>query len=318
MTPPDSISAPTAVIDIGSNSIKALVARRGAEGTIELMEQRTLDTRIGSGLNAAVPALSEAGMSAGTVAVAELVAMCRSHAPRQITVVATSAVRDSANGAEFARRIADATGLHLRILSGVEEARFIGRGLLCDPAIADWQDFHVFDLGGGSLECLSFKQREPVRATSLPLGCVRLTERLVPDPSVRFSAADEDAVRDWVTHALTAAGLDFSPRGTPAVFCGGTVTTTRAIVAEACNITLAETNSRVSVEALAALLKKLADMPLAERQTVPGLPKRRADVMPTALATVLALAEFGGFTAFQHSFFNLRWGVVSEALSASS
>ena len=308
----------TAVIDIGSNSIKALVATRGGNKVIEALEHRTLDTRIGSGLNAEVPRLSEAGMTAGTAAVAELAAMCRAHGPAQITVVATSAVRDAINGAEFARRIGDATGLTLRILSGEEEARFIGRGLICDPALAHWRDFHVFDLGGGSLECLSFRNREPVRAISLPLGCVRLTEKLVANPALPLAAREDAAIRDFVKRALGDAGLDFSPAGTPAVFCGGTVTTTRAISAESQHIALEASPSRVPVELLASLLKRLGDLPLEARQQVPGLPKRRADVMPTALATVLALAEFGGFDAFQHSFFNLRWGVASEALSASS
>lgn len=308
-------SPTTAVIDIGSNSIKALVATRREDGRIIAVEQRTLDTRIGTGISADQPRLSEDGLIAGTAAVAELAELCRSHHPDTITVVATSAVRDAANGTEFAARIQDQTGLTLRILSGEEEARYIGRGLLCDPALAGWTDFHVFDLGGGSLECLTFRNREPVRAISLPLGCVRLTEKLVPDSSQPLTAETDQTIRAYVTQALQDAGLDFAPAGTPAVFCGGTVTTTRAIVAEARNITLAETQSRVSVELLAALLKKLGRQTLAERQTVPGLPARRADVMPTALSTVLALAEFGGFTAFQHSFYNLRWGLAGTQLA---
>ncbi len=305
----------TAVIDIGSNSIKALVATQLDDGRIVAVEQRTLDTRIGTGLSAAQPRLGAAGITAGTAAVAELAAMCRAHHPREITVVATSAVRDAANGDDFAARVRAETGLSLRILSGDEEARFIGRGLLCDPALADWRDFHVFDLGGGSLECLSFVDREPVRAISLPLGCVRLTERLVADAAAPLTAETDATIRAYVKTALTNADLNFSPVGTPAVFCGGTVTSTRAIVAEARNLTLAQTQSRVTVELLAALLKKLGGMTLTERQQVPGLPARRADVMPTALATVLALAEFGGFEAFQHSFFNLRWGIASEMLN---
>ncbi|WP_221028954.1 Ppx/GppA phosphatase family protein [Actomonas aquatica] len=309
------VSPSTAVIDIGSNSIKALVATRREDGRIVALEQRTLDTRIGTGLNADQPRLTAEAMAAGAAAVAELAAMCRAHEPNQLTVVATSAVRDSANGAEFAARIQSETGLELRILSGDEEARYIGRGLLCDPALAAWTDFHVFDLGGGSLECLSFKDREPVRAISLPLGCVRLTERLVADPAQPLSPEDDAKIRAYVSDALREAGLDFAPAGTPAVFCGGTVTTTRAIVAEARNLTLKETQARVTAELLAALLKKLGRLPLAERQQIPGLPARRADVMPTALATVLALAEFGGFEAFQHSFYNLRWGIASEALT---
>ncbi|MCF3648779.1 Ppx/GppA phosphatase family protein [Synoicihabitans lomoniglobus] len=302
------------VIDLGSNSIKALVACRRDDGRLEAIEQRTIDARISAGISHAHPVLSDAGMRAGVEAVVELADMVKAHHPLDIAVVATSAVRDAANGATFAARVTAATGLPLRILSGDEEAQSIGRGLLCDPALADWQSFHVFDLGGGSLECLSFENRRLTRAGSLPLGCVRLSERLIADPAQPLTADEESAVRAFVRDALTAAGIAFPAPLAPAVFCGGTVTTSRSIVAEARNISLAETNPRVTTELLAAILKKLGRMPLDERREVPGLPERRADVMPTALATVLALADYAGFTAFQHSFYNLRWGIADGLL----
>src|SRR5690606_23568701 len=122
-------------------------ARRRENGRIEAIEQRTLDTRIGTGISGTPPRLTDASIAAGAAAVAELATLCRAHAPREIVDVATSAVRDAVNGAEFAAAVKTASGLDLRILSGDEEARGIGRGLLCDPALRDWQDFHVFDLG---------------------------------------------------------------------------------------------------------------------------------------------------------------------------
>lgn len=310
------LTTPTvAVIDIGSNSIKGLVAARRADGQVESLEHRTLDARISAGISQHPPRLGESGMAAGVAAVTELVAMARAHQPEEIVLVATSAVRDAANGAEFRERVRAVTGLTLRILSGDEEARFIGLGLLCDPALTGWTDFHVFDLGGGSLECLSFANRSPIRACSLPLGCVRLSERFVGDLSAPLAAEADAAIRAHVGAVLHDAGLTFEPRGWPAVFSGGTITTSRAIVAEARGIGLHDTAARVTTELLVALHRKLARLPLADRRLVPGLPPRRADVMPTALATVLALADFGGFTAFQHSFFNLRWGIAAARLA---
>ena len=63
------------------------------------------------------------------------------------------------------------------------------------------------------------------------------------------------------------------------------------------------------------LLVWLAALPLPARQQVPGLPAARADVMPAALATLIALAETGGFDHFRHSFYNLRYGLAAEALA---
>jgi exopolyphosphatase/guanosine-5'-triphosphate,3'-diphosphate pyrophosphatase len=303
-----------AVIDIGSNSIKALVANRHGSGQIIAIDQRTLDSRISSGIGQNVAALSEKGMVLGVDSVAELLKFIAPYAPQEIRIVATSAVRDAQNGSNFQHRLKQRTGHDLQILSGDEEAEFIGRGLLCDPALRAWENFNVFDLGGGSMECVSFENRRSVHALSLPLGCVRLTEKLIANPEAALSAADADTVRRYVQDALIDAAIPFINSAGRAVFTGGTMTSCRVILAEAKNITLAETSSQLSIELIAAILKKLGRLPLPERREIAGLPDRRADVMPVALVTVLALAAAGKFTSFQHSFYNLRWGVADSLL----
>ncbi|MCC5024819.1 MAG: phosphatase [Candidatus Synoicihabitans palmerolidicus] len=303
-----SASPCVGLIDVGSNSIKALIATREPDGRLVSVDHLTLDTRISQGLSAASPRLSEAGLTAGVHAVEQLFNLAQSHHVTSCTVVATNAVRGASNGAEFASRILASTGLPLRILSGDEEARLIGRGLLCDPALSRWQDFHVFDLGGGSLECLSFRGRHLVQAHSLPLGCVRLSERLVDDVTAPWSSESDQKVRDHVTKSLQAASLSFTSTSasTPAVFCSGTMTSARAILAEAEGLLPHEINPVLGTELLAAILKKIGDLPLlAARLTIPGLPERRADIMPTALATVLAprrLRPLRGLPAFPLQF----------------
>ncbi len=310
------IASPTvAAIDIGSNTIKALVATRNEHGRLESVEQRTLDSRISTGISGASMRLTEDAMAEGLEAVAELMAMITPHHPAKIGIVATSAVRESSNGATFAKRIEDVTGCPLQILDGENEARLIGRGLLCDPAMASWKDFRVFDLGGGSLEMLTFAQRELTQAVSLPLGCVRLTEKFVTDHKGPFAPAAAEAVRSHVHRELRKADLHFTGEPLPTAFTGGTMTTSRAILAAAKDVGFSQTTPRVTVELLGAILKKLGGLALADRRAIPGLPARRADVMPTALATVLALAEFARVTEFQHSLYNLRWGLADQLLS---
>ncbi|WP_415907660.1 hypothetical protein [Oleiharenicola sp. Vm1] len=181
------MSAPAvAVVDIGSNSIKALVAARAPDGGLEIRLHQSLDARISAGISAATPRLSEEGMTRGLAAVQALLALAAPFAPARTLLVATSAVRDAANGAEFRARIRAATGHEIRILTGREEANGIGRGLTADAALADLRDFYVFDLGGGSLECLEFRDRQIQQELSLQLGCVRLTEKFVRDPSAPF------------------------------------------------------------------------------------------------------------------------------------
>ena len=306
----------TAVVDIGSNSIKILVAARTAHGGLAPLAIRTVDARISAGISQREPRLAEEGMARGLAAVAELLAVAAPFQPARTVLVATSAVRDAANGAEFCERVRRATGHEIRILSGDEEANLIGRGLTSDPALADLQDFYVFDLGGGSLECLAFRARQVVQAASLQLGCVRLTEKFVADPSAPFSATARHQVMAHVADVLRRGSFHFSlPAAVGAVGTGGTVTTVRAIYGARAGLAVEATPPLVTVDQLRELLDYLAPLTLAERRCVPGLPPPRADVFPTALATIVALAEAANLCEFRHSFHNLRYGLAAELLA---
>lgn len=311
-----SMSAPAvAVIDIGSNSIKSLVATRaGAEGVVEVASH-TIEARISAGISQAEPQLSDAGMTRGLEAIQSLLAGLAEHDPKRITLVATSAVRDARNGADFRDRVRAATGHEIRILTGDEEANFIGRGLAADPALGGLRDFYVFDLGGGSLECLAFRDRRMVQATSLQLGCVRLTEKFVADPAQPFPASARQAIDDHVRSVFAQSGFAFSlPATAAAIGTGGTVYTMRKILAARVGRSADETSPVVTIAQVEELLASLGPLALAERQQVPGLPAGRADVFPAALATLLAVADLGGLTAFQNSAYNLRFGIAAEAL----
>jgi exopolyphosphatase/guanosine-5'-triphosphate,3'-diphosphate pyrophosphatase len=304
-----------AVIDIGSNSIKVLVATRAADGGVQPRKIRTIDARISAGLSRAAPRLSEDGMARGLEAIQSLLGDVAPFAPGQVILVATSAVRDAQNGPEFRERVRAGTGHAIRILSGDEEASLIGRGLTCDPALAALQDFYVFDLGGGSLECLAFRGRQVRRAVSLQLGCVRLMEKFVPDPSAPAAPTLGAQIAAHCAAALAGSGFAFDlPAGAVAVGTGGTVTTVRAILAAQGGVPFDATSPEVGLNTLRSQLRALGAMTLADRRQIAGLPAARADVFPTALATLIAVAELGQFPAFRNSVYNLRFGLAREAL----
>jgi exopolyphosphatase/guanosine-5'-triphosphate,3'-diphosphate pyrophosphatase len=254
-------------------------------------------------------------MSRGIAAIRELLALAAPHSPARTLLVATSAVRDAANGPEFRARVRAATGHEIRILTGEEEANGIGRGLTTDPALAQLRDFHVFDLGGGSLECLAFRDRRIAQALSLQLGCVRLMEKFVPDPTGPFSPESRRAAMEHSSRVLRESGFRFLP-GATTVGTGGTVATVRAILGARRGLEFEQTAPRVAVAELRELLDWLGTLDLAARRTVPGLPPGRADVFPIALATILAIAEVGEITEFHHSVRNLRYGLAAELLAS--
>ncbi|MDR0352590.1 MAG: phosphatase [Opitutaceae bacterium] len=305
------------IIDIGSNSIKNLVATREHSGApVVALKMRAIEARISAGISQAAPSLTEEGMTRGLEAVRNLLADSAGLPPHPVVLVATSAVRDAANGDEFRRRVRAATGHAVRLLSGQEEAVLIGRGLLSDPALSGLRDFHVFDLGGGSLECLAFARREIRRTVSLPLGCVRLTERCIPDPAAPIPRDALERIARLTRETFAGSGFPAAlPAGATAIGTGGTLTTARAILGALENKPLPDTSPRIPLERLRALLLNLASQTLAERRRVPAMPSGRADVFPSALATLVAIAELGGFDAYHHSSRNLRWGLADESLS---
>ena len=303
-----------AVIDIGSNSIKSLVARRGPDGRLVAVRSRTLDARISAGISRDKPVLSDEGMTRGLGAIRELLDEVRENRPAKIILVATSAVRDASNGGAFREKVKKATGQEIRILTGGEEATLIGRGMTADPALAELKDFYVFDLGGGSLECLLFHNRKIQQAQSLQLGCVRLTERFIKDPAAPLQAAECSALARHVQNELKRSGFRFPVVAPPAVFAGGSMATVRAIKGARHQLKMEDTPAIIGVDTLSEMLDELSPMTLAERKGVAGLPAARADVFPAALVTMLTVADYAHIDRFHHSLYNLRWGLAAEAL----
>lgn len=302
-----------AVIDVGSNSIKLLVADRGEDGRLVEVVSRTLEARISKGIGGEHPGLSPDGMQRGIAAISIFAAEAKRAGADRVCAVATSAVRDASNGDSFQESLKAKTGIDLRILTGLEEANLIARGLATDPTLVSLRNFYAYDLGGGSLECLAFKGRKIECAVSLPLGCVRLTEMFVGSPAEPMSDAVAHEIGMHVKQKLLESGfpLPITP-GHDVVGTGGTLTTVRSIVAANRDVPIAATNPIIGVTLLHELLAKVAPLDLSARKKIPGLSPERADVFPTALVTLIALADLGGIQAFHHSFRNLRWGVAAE------
>ncbi len=303
-----------AVIDIGSNSIKLLVAAPGPQTgpKIKVLFQTTLETRISGGLGQSKSALSETGIAAGVNAIKQLLEMARAYAPTDYRLVATSAVRDAQNRADFAARVETATGVLLEILRGEDEALLIARGIQTDPALNGVKEFCVADLGGGSLECIRYTDGKIAQAVSLQLGAVRLTEKFVPDTRGPFPDSARAAVAFESAQALRASGFQFIPRGR-LVGTGGAFAVARAILAHRKGFIPVETwPAEMTRAELAALLDEIAPMDASARACIPKLTPERADIMPAALTTVLVLLDQARADCVLHSFHNLRFGVAGR------
>ena len=293
---PDTV----AVIDVGSNSIKLLVARAGAKSnSIDTLCRETIETRISGGISSKLPSLNEDAITAGTNTIAKLQNMAQNYQPDRTVVVATSAVRDAINGNDFVQNIAEGTGLQVRILSGAEEANYIGQGISCDPAIGGMTSFIQTDIGGGSLELIRFEAGQIQQAISLQLGAVRLTERFVEDADAPLTLKIEASIRRYVTEQLMSSDFDFSPAELPLIGTGGAYTVSRAMLAAETDSDIEHSLPHLERSTLSQLKNKLAPLPVRERLSIPHLPAAR---------------EVANRSSLTHSLYNLRYGVAANLL----
>jgi exopolyphosphatase/guanosine-5'-triphosphate,3'-diphosphate pyrophosphatase len=197
--------ARVATIDIGSNSIHLLVAAVGPGGKVRVLDQAK--ERVGLGnLTLTTGSLDRRAMDAGIRVLATFRTLAERHGVTRIKSVATSAVREAANGGAFLRRIEKEVGLRVKVIPGREEARLIFLGvreaidLGTEPAV-------IADLGGGSLELIRVEGGRAVELHSLKLGVARLAaEHLEEDPlspralrrlSARIRRALAPIVKKW-------------------------------------------------------------------------------------------------------------------------
>lgn len=297
-----SRTEPLAVVDIGSNSIKLLV---GLPGTpLQTLRTDIRETRISAGMQGNPPTLQEAAMQAGLESIRQLVAEAEKETSRPPLLVATSAVRDAANGKQFCLQVERALGLEIRVLSGEEEAHYISMGALCDPSLFGIQDFRLIDLGGGSLEVVYYKKGKVAFAASLSLGAVRLTHRFLPDPSGPVHSGILESIEHRIEQVFQKEAIQISDPRLNLVGSGGAFTIARNLINPRCpTLHLADLQEH---------LKKLSQLPLEARKKIPGLPPERADIMIPALQTMVTLAKLAKQETMLTTKFNLRYGILRE------
>jgi exopolyphosphatase/guanosine-5'-triphosphate,3'-diphosphate pyrophosphatase len=273
------------VVDIGTNSTRLLVAKIDG-GALTELARRTTVTRLGEGLEAS-GRLSDAAMARVSEALAGYRQALDEHSAERVVAVATSAMRDAANGPEFRDEIERRFGLDARTISGDEEARltFLGATAGRDPAAATL----VVDIGGGSTEfVVGHPGGDPEFHLSTRLGSVRHTERhLHTDPP---TAAELDALAQdarAIVEAEVPAGVRAGVGAGIAV--AGTATSLAAIDQELDPYDPERVHGyRLGVASCERLLARLAALTVVQRRDVSGLHPDRA---PTIVAGAGILLE---------------------------
>lgn len=283
-----------AIIDIGTNSIKLLVANRQG-----VLLNAIRGVRIGEGIGEKKFIIKKDVIKRNINAIKELLSETEPFKPNVTLITGTSALRDAENAQEFRQELKVATGLDLCILSGEEEATIISKGIVTDPQVKALEEFSLFDLGGGSLECMHYKHKQLMFADSFPLGMVRLTEKYITNPRGKINPEELVHIKILIEEELT----HFPIKAIPLVGSGGGLSSAKNIL---------KTGNILKIDDLEDLLVKLANITAQERIKLYDIPQFRADIMPTALIIIITLAKKANCKEIIYSSFNLRFGLAQE------
>jgi exopolyphosphatase / guanosine-5'-triphosphate,3'-diphosphate pyrophosphatase len=302
-----------AAVDMGTNSIRLLVAEAGQDDLLEMARDMVI-TRLGQGVDR-TGRLDPAAVRRTVDVLERYVRRAHRLGAGRFRVAATSAVRDVADRRLLDRTVGGLTGEAPEVLTGDQEARlsFLGAtaGLDREPP------FLVFDIGGGSTELVRGTSA-PDSATSVDVGSVRVTERVRPaDPP---TDADLEAMRKLAAEGLAAAEEEV-PRGSARTLVGvaGTTTTVQALALdlpmydpEAIHRTVL---SRADAERVAG---DLARMTTAERASLPVMAPGREDVIVAGALILLEILRRWDFDLCVVSERDILDGLALEMLRAES
>jgi exopolyphosphatase / guanosine-5'-triphosphate,3'-diphosphate pyrophosphatase len=279
------MSRRVAAVDLGTNSTRLLVA--DVDGTrITEIERLLRITRLGDGVDAS-HRLDAAAAERVHATLAEYAARARELGADRLLAVATSAVRDAADGAAFLAEAAHRHGIETRLLSGAEEAALTFAGVTSRTPAAPGT--LVCDVGGGSTELVVGGPAGVEAAASVDIGCVRLSERhLRSDPP---TPTELDELRREAAAALPG---DILAAARSVTGVAGTVTTLATIdLGLEHEVPALIDGHELAAATIEGELGRLAKMPLARRRRVRGLmPERAATIVAGAaiLAEVVAAA----------------------------
>jgi exopolyphosphatase/guanosine-5'-triphosphate,3'-diphosphate pyrophosphatase len=302
-----------ASIDVGSNTIRLLIAEPDVSAPLRPIHIERRITRLGENF---LPdgILQPEAMARSIAALKEFVELMDHNGVTDYSAGATAVVREASNGSTFLDLVQKETGLRVRLLSGTEEARL---SLLGVSSVITNKDsaMMVFDIGGGSTELVWQGDSSDIESFSLAVGVVHLTERFLQGDPPGHEACLQ--VRQYVSTVLRE--LSFHQNSHDSIWVGtaGTVTTLASMWYEMTEYDPAKINGTVLEKAwLVDLCARLAEMKLTERRKLTGLEPGREDIILAGGLVTLEMMEVFGFSRFTVSDAGLLEGLFLDLCRA--
>jgi exopolyphosphatase/guanosine-5'-triphosphate,3'-diphosphate pyrophosphatase len=299
-----------AAIDIGSNSLKLVIVEAAGSDSFTVLLQERERVRLGHE-TLRNKFLSIEAINLSAAAIAKFRSIAESRQVNSIIAVATASVREAKNAAEFVREIENRTGVHIDVLSSIEEARLLGVAA-AQFFGADKNSLINIDIGGGSTELSWMKNGEPHKLFSMKLGAVGLTERFIfsNPPKNKEIKNLQTEIAFALEHPLRKL------KGETWQIASGTSGTILNIAA-LLNFETAENSSpkaEIQLKRLSALNKMLAEIPLEKRVNLPIISPQRAEVIVAGGQILEGVMRALKIETLQPCSFALREGVIIDYL----
>jgi exopolyphosphatase/guanosine-5'-triphosphate,3'-diphosphate pyrophosphatase len=288
-----------AAIDVGSNTVLLLIAEDNPTAGVTIIAEAEDQPRLGAGVSA-TGRLSQAAMARTLEILERMLELCRAHGVSRKAAVATAAVREAENGAEFVQLVR-AHGIPLQTISPETEAALSYRSAAHHFPGAERT--LVADIGGGSLELIGASGARIRLSRSLPLGAVRLTELALP----------LSALRDQIRRALdqSVPGRDWS--GSAVIGSGGTFTNLAAMALAQRGASGQSVHGvEISAKEIEDLLARLTALSPEDRRQVPGLRPERADIIVAGVAVAAELLVWVNASSVKVNRYGLREVLLLE------
>ncbi|HZD28690.1 MAG TPA: Ppx/GppA phosphatase family protein, partial [Xanthobacteraceae bacterium] len=286
---PESPTLPRfAAIDIGTNSMRLVVAEVQRDGSYRVLDEDREMTRLGRGLSRG-GRLADAPMEHSLQVLGRMKAIVEGFGAAELRAIATSAVREAANGRDFVREAWRRCRVRIEVVPPEEEARFVFRSVMRHFDLGD-RLTAIVDIGGGSTEVILAAGGLVEQVVSLPLGAVHLTERYAKSDPLKpkhwraLRRAIDQAMEDALGKPLFAAEV--------MIGSGGTFTNLAEMAqAERDGEVRRARDYPLSRAEVTRLLDRLRETPLEARRQIPGLNPQRADIILAGAAVVARLTR---------------------------
>jgi exopolyphosphatase/guanosine-5'-triphosphate,3'-diphosphate pyrophosphatase len=303
-----------AAIDVGSNSVRLLVAEYDPASGLSVIDELKDQPRLAAGL-ASTGRLNEAAIDRAILSLGRMREVCQRRGVQRIAAVATAAVREAENGPWFVRRVRQELDIPLRIIDAETEAALSYRSVAHHFRLAGERTL-VADIGGGSLELIGAVDGLVELTLSLPLGAVRLTELHLPGE--RASHREVEAMRGQVRKQLKRSISGKEWAAATVIGSGGTFTSLGRMVQARRGLPPGDTVHGVSVTTaeVEQMVDWVASRKPEERRQIPGLNPERADIILAGLSVTAELLDWVRSRSITVSAFGLREGLLLEMAGA--